>query len=310
MSLDKNQEAQLNSLVNPLTASLSQLASNLLSNKISIKFDGVVEAMTSAKTIDISQEMVIVHANLTGTKLNLLFTSNDAAIIAQLMSGSQEATAEFTGAAKDAFVSAMSQILSQGLAGNDKLKLDSDSLEATILDPVDPASLELGELGNQQKLAMAFSIIGEAGLSMNTQVEVASSLVNFVFGTTQRAIAEKQNQTVGDVFGADFSEIVDSHNPAEVDEKKNLNLLMDIKLGLIVELGRSEMHLKEILKLTKGSIIELDRLSGEPVDLFANNKLIARGEVVVIDDNFGLRITQLAGLNNQSELSLLTGEID
>jgi flagellar motor switch protein FliN/FliY len=119
-----------------------------------------------------------------------------------------------------------------------------------------------------------------------------------------------KDETIGDVFGADFSEIVNSHNPEEVDEKKNLNLLMDIRLGLIVELGRSEMHLKEILKLTKGSIIELDRLSGEPVDLFANNKLIARGEVVVIDDNFGLRITQLAGLTIQAELNILGGDAD
>jgi flagellar motor switch protein FliN len=77
-------------------------------------------------------------------------------------------------------------------------------------------------------------------------------------------------------------------------------------MGMIVELGRAEMPLKDILKLTKGSIIELDRLSGEPVDLFVNNKLIARGEVVVIDDNFGLRITQLAGTKNNtaSELGL------
>jgi flagellar motor switch protein FliN/FliY len=66
------------------------------------------------------------------------------------------------------------------------------------------------------------------------------------------------------------------------------------------------MHLKDILKLTKGSIIELDRLSGEAVDLFVNNKLIARGEVVVIDDNFGLRITQLAGNNvSASDLGLV-----
>jgi flagellar motor switch protein FliN/FliY len=97
-------------------------------------------------------------------------------------------------------------------------------------------------------------------------------------------------------------------NSAEIYEKKNLNLLLDIKLGLIVELGRSEMQLRDILKLTKGSVIELDRLSGEPVDLFVNNKIIARGEVVVIDDSFGLRITQLAGnIELSSELGLTVG---
>jgi flagellar motor switch protein FliN/FliY len=68
------------------------------------------------------------------------------------------------------------------------------------------------------------------------------------------------------------------------------------------------MQLRDILKLTKGSVIELDRLSGEPVDLFVNNKIIARGEVVVIDDSFGLRITQLAGnIELSSELGLTVG---
>ena len=68
------------------------------------------------------------------------------------------------------------------------------------------------------------------------------------------------------------------------------------------------MPLKDILKLTKGSVIELDRLSGEPVDLFVNNKLVARGEVVVIDDNFGLRITQLAGnITSGQDLGLFVG---
>ena len=68
------------------------------------------------------------------------------------------------------------------------------------------------------------------------------------------------------------------------------------------------MQLRDILKLTKGSVIELDRLAGEPVDLFVNNKIIARGEVVVIDDSFGLRITQFAGnIELSSELGLTVG---
>jgi flagellar motor switch protein FliN/FliY len=110
------------------------------------------------------------------------------------------------------------------------------------------------------------------------------------------------------VSEVEFAQMNHTVNSAEIYEKKNLNLLLDIKLGLIVELGRSEMQLRDILKLTKGSVIELDRLSGEPVDLFVNNKIIARGEVVVIDDSFGLRITQLAGnIELSSELGLTVG---
>jgi flagellar motor switch protein FliN/FliY len=74
---------------------------------------------------------------------------------------------------------------------------------------------------------------------------------------------------------------------------QNLNLVMDVNLGLSVELGRAELPIKDVLELTKGSIIELNKIAGEPVELYANGKLIAKGEVVVIEDNFGLRITSI-----------------
>ncbi|GMK40732.1 hypothetical protein PCCS19_37880 [Paenibacillus sp. CCS19] len=73
----------------------------------------------------------------------------------------------------------------------------------------------------------------------------------------------------------------------------NLNLLLDIPLKVTVELGRTQKQIKEILELSQGSIIELDKLAGEPVDILVNNKLIAKGEVVVIDENFGVRVTDI-----------------
>ncbi|GGA39680.1 flagellar motor switch phosphatase FliY [Paenibacillus physcomitrellae] len=76
-------------------------------------------------------------------------------------------------------------------------------------------------------------------------------------------------------------------------EENNLNLLMDIPLKVTVELGRTQKQIKDILELSQGSIIELDKLAGEPVDILVNNKLIAKGEVVVIDENFGVRVTDI-----------------
>ncbi|MCB1324343.1 MAG: flagellar motor switch protein FliN [Spirochaetales bacterium] len=73
----------------------------------------------------------------------------------------------------------------------------------------------------------------------------------------------------------------------------NMNLLMDVQMTLTVELGRTKMYIKEILGLGEGSIIELDKLAGEPVDMLVNGKLIAKGEVVVIDENFGVRVTDI-----------------
>ncbi|WP_144509678.1 flagellar motor switch phosphatase FliY [Bacillus sp. FJAT-22090] len=77
------------------------------------------------------------------------------------------------------------------------------------------------------------------------------------------------------------------------NESRNLNLLLDIPLQVTVELGRTKRTVKEILELTSGSIIELDKLAGEPVDILVNNRHIAKGEVVVIDENFGVRITDI-----------------
>ena len=75
--------------------------------------------------------------------------------------------------------------------------------------------------------------------------------------------------------------------------QRNLDMLLDIPLSVTVELGRTTRKVAEILELTTGSIVELDKLAGEPVDVLVNNKLIAKGEVVVIDENFGVRITDV-----------------
>ncbi|WP_339145815.1 MULTISPECIES: flagellar motor switch phosphatase FliY [unclassified Sutcliffiella] len=79
----------------------------------------------------------------------------------------------------------------------------------------------------------------------------------------------------------------------EEAEPNNLNMLLDIPLQVTVELGRTKRSVKDILELSTGSIIELDKLAGEPVDILVNNKLIAQGEVVVIDESFGVRVTDI-----------------
>ncbi|ELK21656.1 flagellar motor switch protein [Anoxybacillus flavithermus TNO-09.006] len=81
--------------------------------------------------------------------------------------------------------------------------------------------------------------------------------------------------------------------PLPEAESRNLDMLLDIPLQVTVELGRTKRSVQDILSLSSGSIIELDKLAGEPVDILVNNKLIAKGEVVVIDENFGVRVTSI-----------------
>ena len=95
--------------------------------------------------------------------------------------------------------------------------------------------------------------------------------------------------TVQPVQFASFEDLDQVQGP----QNQNLNILLDVKLQLTVELGRTELPIKKVLELTKGSIVPLNKAAGEPVELYANGKLIAYGEVVVIEDNFGLRITHI-----------------
>lgn len=93
---------------------------------------------------------------------------------------------------------------------------------------------------------------------------------------------------------------LDESLPAEPRSHKaeNIELLMDVSLRVTVELGRTRMQLAQILELQHGSVVELDRIAGDPVDIFVNDCMVARGEVVVVDDKFGVRITEMVSNKN------------
>lgn len=101
---------------------------------------------------------------------------------------------------------------------------------------------------------------------------------------------KEQKVNVSPVVFQSFDE--DSSSKGKKD-KENLDLILDVPLTITVELGKTKKLIKDILELSEGSIIELDKLAGEPVDILANGKYIAKGEVVVIDENFGVRIIDI-----------------
>jgi flagellar motor switch protein FliN/FliY len=80
----------------------------------------------------------------------------------------------------------------------------------------------------------------------------------------------------------------------------SIDMLMDVRLQVSVELGRARLSVRQVLDLQKGSVVELDRMAGDAVDVFVNDHLIARGEVVVVDDKFGVRISQLVTNTKES----------
>lgn len=104
------------------------------------------------------------------------------------------------------------------------------------------------------------------------------------------AKAEDINFGAPKVAEAEFQQLSE---PAGSSDKANIDMLMDVDLPVAIELGRTEMTINDILALGPGSVVELSKLAGEPVDLLVNSKVVARGEVVVVDENFGLRVTHL-----------------
>ena len=116
-----------------------------------------------------------------------------------------------------------------------------------------------------------------------SEVDLSSTTTSTNEETTESTV------TVQPVQFASFEDLEQVQGP----QNQNLNILLDVKLQLTVELGQTELPIKKVLELTKGSIVTLNKAAGEPVELYANGKLIAYGEVVVIEDNFGLRITHI-----------------
>jgi len=84
-------------------------------------------------------------------------------------------------------------------------------------------------------------------------------------------------------------------------DKKNLDFILDIPLQVTVELGRTKLLVKDILQLNQGAVVELTKLAGEPLDIFVNSKLVARGEAVVVNDKFGVRLVDIVTPNERVE---------
>ncbi|OGH98345.1 MAG: hypothetical protein A2104_10090 [Candidatus Melainabacteria bacterium GWF2_32_7] len=197
----------------------------------------------------------------------------------------------------------------------EKQELETDAIKGPIIAIC--FDLKVGDLINSEmiqviSLSAAKDQVSKLMNLMNTMIENVAATINsgnsqsdsghsklssgsgssstgYEIGHSERPV------TVQPVQFAAFNELTNNYG----DTSKNLDLLMDVKLKLTVELGRTEFPIKKVLELTRGSIIELDKVAGEPVELYANGKLIAKGEVVVIEDNFGLRITSIVSPDNR-----------
>jgi flagellar motor switch protein FliN len=110
-------------------------------------------------------------------------------------------------------------------------------------------------------------------------------------------VVEGSGEDSGTVKAARFAALRQGPPSPELG---SMDLLLDIRLELTAELGRASIPVREVLQIGPGSIVELSKTAGDPVDIFVNGKLIGRGEVVVVDENFGIRVTEIVGKTDVS----------
>jgi flagellar motor switch protein FliN/FliY len=227
----------------------------------------------------------------------LVFRQADAAKIGGTMVGDPAAT-EFSDMVADAFKEVVNTVLgnlntSLSAKAGGPVSVTSLVMETAESD-ADSFSSALG--GDEQLLLVPYRLA--VGDSLDTEcwqlfsMELARSLD--VLGAPVPA-PEPPGQALK-AAPVEFESLTDEPPTAA---PPNLDLIMDIGLEVRVELGRTHMKIKDVLNLGGGSVVELDKLAGEPVDLLVNDVIFAKGEVVVIDENFGVRITDILSLNDR-----------
>jgi len=119
------------------------------------------------------------------------------------------------------------------------------------------------------------------------------SSVESLLNEAQSALASLDEASAPLPPGVKPFELADLFGAAPANEQASMDLLRDVQLDLKIELGRTQMHLDDVLRLKHGAVVTLDKLAGDPVDIYANGRLIARGEVLVLNDNFCVRVAEL-----------------
>ncbi|MBQ3444716.1 MAG: flagellar motor switch protein FliN [Selenomonadaceae bacterium] len=167
--------------------------------------------------------------------------------------------------------------------------------DQTIIDNAAATALDQSDLG--ELIQMSYTTIYLCGEQFNVPIRVAGVKYVGILGAPKIKIRAKSQDDL-DAQNISFENVqlpwqkVISVEPVQITEE-NIGQILDVPLKVTVELGQTKKTIKEILDLATGSVIELDRLAGEPVEIQVNGHLLGKGEVVVIDENFGVRVTEI-----------------
>lgn len=307
----------------------------LISRKVQITTPSVSLITLSKQKEEYERPFVSVqvnfHEGVEGVNV-LVIQDRDAAIISQLMMGF-EGDVEEHPVLGELELSALSEAMNQMMGA--AATAMSTMLEQRILISAPQTSLvaqandtlSIMPIGEEELLAkVAFRITIDGSLDSTIMqlmpLPLAKQMVAMLMGEQQPPEVEKPMpqkpelkaegalQMAPEAPAPVESEGMHVVQPAQfmplrevqAGDTQKMDLIMDVPLQVTVELGRAKMTIKEILSLGEGSVVELDKLAGEPVDVLVNGQLIAKGEVVVIDENFGIKITDLVREEKQTAI--------
>ena len=223
-----------------------------------------------------------------------LSVAEPIAASADVLIEGQAVTARFSGAAAGEVVVVVGQDLADALKESPLGELDLTAAVRPALEAAarvfGPVVLDPGQVMEPQVALSALAAKDDA---------VAVPLVEGNEIRAVLALALSPWPTAGPGAGGNVARR-DSAGPS-VQLRGGLDMLHDVEMEVSAELGRTRMSVRELLSLTPGAIVELDRAAGSPADLLVNGRLIARGEVVVVDENFGIRVTEIVAPGTERE---------
>ncbi len=281
----------MNEVVNELLKklvkeSITSVLSMLLGKEVDCKVDDFEEATKDVILNRFAEHKRVVVSMFehkeSGGELYFILSEKFGGLVSNYIMGVEEEK-ESIG---DEDIDALSEVGNQ-VASNLGISLKGELDKDFNFSQAKTNVIELGELYEKIKT-------DEVDFS-NVEVKIGDKSNNLIIAMTKDLSAYLEGghteKSPAEVSGGREMEPIRPSEPMDINSK--IEMLLDVELPVVIRIGKTEMYLKNILKLGTGSIIQLDKVVDEPVELFVNDKLIARGEVVVVDSNFALRITEI-----------------
>jgi flagellar motor switch protein FliN/FliY len=308
--INETQRAALGDALSAAADSAASTLTGLLGRQVTLTPSGL-------STVGLSEVPGAFGGSLAVSKLSLsagasgagslVLAEKDAALLADLIIGQDGSAAPAT--LSELHLSAIGEVANQtvtafigGLSKALGKKFSASSSDVEVASDLSGQAKALGASVVLLDFDMSVEGAAPGRLAVVLSGAAASSITGGGAPAAAAAPAAGSGFSAANTFGGGASAGTASVQPAQmaavgegglVGGGANLELLMDVPLQVTVELGRTHKTVREILAFGSGSVVELDKLAGEPVDILINERPIAKGEVVVIDENFGIRITEI-----------------